>query len=114
MKSWRLSAAVIMMAAVFMSAACPRMGTTNDNSVTRAIQAKLYQDATLKKRDISVISEKGVVVLTGQVSSEDERSAAEKVAASEDGVKQVINQLVVVGSASGGTRKGPDAPPKAP
>ncbi len=86
----------LLVVAVGFIGSCTPGGTTDDKSITQAIQAKLYEDSTLRTRDISVISEKGVVVLTGQVSSQDEKFAAEKVAVDSRGVKQVINKLVIV------------------
>ena len=90
-------AASILTAVALLPVACKRAQPRDDKTITRDIQATLYQDATLKKRDISVIAQNGVVTLSGQVNSEGERTSAEKVASSTAGVKRVIDQLVVVG-----------------
>ena len=87
----------ILVSAALSSGACNRARPRDDKSITTEIQAKLYHDATLKTRDISIIAQNGVVALSGQVSSEKERVSAERVAATVEGVKQVINQLAVVG-----------------
>ena len=87
----------ILISVAFSQGACNRTRPQDDKATTREIQAKLYHDATLKTRDISIIAQNGVVVLSGQVNSEDERASAEHVAAAVGGVKQVINQLAVVG-----------------
>ena len=100
-------AAGILMSAAFSLGACNRARPQDDKTITREIQAKLYHDAILKTRDISIIAQSGVVVLSGQVSSEDERASAERLAAAVGGVKQVINQLAVVG-------RSPAATPPAP
>jgi len=114
MSTWRALTAGILVSFALFAGACNRAGTADDKAITDGIQAKLYQDPTLKTRDISVIAKNGVVVLTGQVSSEDEKSAAEKLAVAEGGVDHVINQLAVVGSASAGTPKGPATTPNGP
>jgi len=86
--------------ATLYGCACHRTQPRDDGSITKQIQVTLYQDATLKRRDISVVVQGGVVVLIGQVSSENEKVSAERLAASAEGVKQVVNQLVVVGDSS--------------
>ena len=47
-----------------------------------------------------IVSEKGVIVLTGTVNTELEKTAVEQFANQVKGVKQVINQLAVSGSAA--------------
>ncbi len=73
--------------------------TPDDNAITSAIQAKLFQDPQLKRENIQVVSQKGVVVLSGTVSSSGEKAQAEQLANSVSGVKQVIDELAV-GSSS--------------
>ncbi len=67
----------------------------DDGAITADIEAKLYQDPTLKTRDIKVDTQKGVVVLSGTVNADSEKSAAETIANHVPGVKQVIDQLSV-------------------
>jgi len=83
---------------VLLLGACQKAQPRDDQSITKEVQASLYQNATLKKRDISIITHGGVVVLIGQVNSEDEKVSAERCASGVTGVKQVTNQLVVVGA----------------
>jgi hypothetical protein len=59
------------------------------------IQAKLFDDAVLKTRDIHVTSDKGTVTLTGTVGTALEKAAVERIAGRVDGVKTVANQLAV-------------------
>lgn len=68
---------------------------SDDKAIASAIQAKLFEDPVLKTRDIRVASEKGVVMLSGTVSTELERAAVERFASQAKGVKQVVNQLSV-------------------
>lgn len=92
----------------------------DDKAIVAEIQSKLFQDPTLKSRNIQVVSQKGVVVLTGTVSTDLEKAAAERMAGEAKGVKQVIDQIGV-SSAPGTTSSAPEAtlnaannPPPAP
>lgn len=92
----RIAALVVSIAFVlsgcslFKSSSAP-----NDAAIVAAIQSKLYQDPALKTRDVRVVSQQGVVVLSGTVGSDQEKSAVEQFAHSTDGVKQVIDELQV-------------------
>ncbi len=70
-------------------------GQPDDKAIVSEIQSKLYQDPVLKTRDVHVASEKGVVVLSGAVSTEQEKGTIEHLASQVSGVKQVIDQLAV-------------------
>jgi len=96
-----LTAAVAAVALVL--GACNGMNlfqTPDDKAIVSDIQAKLFQDPVLKTRDVRVDSQKGVVVLSGSVGTDLEKSAAERLAGQASGVKQVINQLTVTGAAA--------------
>ena len=86
----------VLISSILAIRACHDARLPDDKDLVKQIQATLYQSATLRQRDISVIAHDGVVVLIGQVSSKDEKTSAERLASTVDGVKQVINQLVVV------------------
>jgi hypothetical protein len=60
----------------------------------------LKADSTLASKQITVQSDAGTVSLSGDVSSEAERSAAEKAANQAVGVKRVINNLQVMTAAA--------------
>ncbi|MCL5669951.1 MAG: BON domain-containing protein, partial [Acidobacteria bacterium] len=75
---------------LFKSSSAP-----DDSAIVAEIQSKLYQDPILKTRDIHVISQKGVVVLTGTVDSNQEKTSIEDFAQTAGGVKQVIDELNV-------------------
>jgi len=81
----------------------------NDGAIVSSIQSKLFQDPVLKTRDVRVVSQQGVVVLTGTVGSDQEKSAVEQIAHSTDGVKQVIDELSV-GSPQEAAAQAPEAP----
>lgn len=74
--------------------------TPDDNAIASAIEAKLFQDPGLKRDNIQVVSQKGVVVLSGSVPSEAEKTQAEQLANGVSGVKQVIDELAVSSSPS--------------
>jgi hypothetical protein len=69
--------------------------STDDQAITTQVQAKLFDDPVLKTRDIHVTSDKGTVTLTGTVGTDLEKAAVERIAGQADGVKTVVNQLMV-------------------
>ena len=72
----------------------------SDKSITTDIQAKLFSDPVLKARDIRVDAQRGMVTLSGTVDTELERSAVERIARQEDGVKSVVNMMAVSSDAA--------------
>ncbi len=86
---------VVAAALWFGACGATKVEGPNDAAITSAIQARLFQDATLKTRDIRVDSQKGVVTLTGTVASDVEKLAVEGLARQASGVTQVIDQLTV-------------------
>ena len=94
----RLFVGVVLMAGALLFAGCNslKLGSSpDDKAITTQIQAKLFDDSVLKMRDIHVSSDKGTVTLTGTVNTDLEKAAAEHIAGRPDGVKSVVNQLVV-------------------
>lgn len=90
--------AALMVALVLTFGGCSLFKSSsapNDEAIAASVQAKLYQDPVLKTRDVHVVSQQGVVVLSGTVGSDQEKSAVEQFAHSADGVKQVIDELTV-------------------
>ena len=67
----------------------------NDNSITTAIQAKLFQDPALKTQDIHVTTQDGVVTLTGTVDTPELQAAVDQIASTQPGVVKVIDSLSV-------------------
>jgi hypothetical protein len=95
----RHSRVVAIVACTLLLGACNlinRQQAPDDKSIATDVQARLFQDPTLKTRDIHVDSQKGVVTLTGTVQSDLEKAAVERLASQANGVKQVIDQLNVV------------------
>src|SRR2546425_9159161 len=57
-------ALALALSALLFSACNFLSSQPDDKAITSELQARLYQDPALKTRDIRVVSEKGVVVLT--------------------------------------------------
>jgi BON domain len=99
MKRPQLVFATAVLAGVTLLGACNLSGPggSDDKSIVTGVQSRLFQDPDLKTRDIHVDSQKGVVTLTGTVATELEKSAVERIANQEKGVKQVVDQLNLSG-----------------
>lgn len=92
----QMAALVVALVLTFSGCSLFKSSTApNDEAIAASVQAKLYQDPVLKTRDVHVVSQQGVVVLSGTVGSDQEKSAVEQFAHSADGVKQVIDELTV-------------------
>ena len=87
---WRAAACTALLALAVACAKAP-----NDAQVASDIQTKLATDSGLQNKQLTVQSSNGTVTLSGAVDNEAERDAAAKYAASEPGVKMVINNLQV-------------------
>jgi hypothetical protein len=79
--------------AAFLAVACG--SKPNDGTITTEIQAKMFADPALKSSSVTVVSKDGVVTLTGTVSDDDSRTAAQTIASKTNGVRQVIDSLTV-------------------
>lgn len=98
---FRLAASMVM--GVLLLGACNSVKlfqSTDDKAITTGVQARLFNDPILKTRDVRVDSQNGIVTLTGSVGADSERSAVERIATQENGVKNVID-LLTVASQSG-------------
>src|SRR5437764_2843424 len=67
----------------------------NDAQVSSNVQTRIASDSGLQNKQLTVTAEKGTVTLSGTVDNDAQREAAAKYAASEPGVKTVINNLQV-------------------
>jgi hyperosmotically inducible protein len=67
----------------------------DDSAITAKIKTALLGDDLVKSFEIKVETVKGVVQLSGFVDNANQKSAAERDAASVQGVKSVDNSLVV-------------------
>jgi osmotically-inducible protein OsmY len=69
----------------------------SDDELYDLVRRKLADDVVVKGGALEVDVKAGVVTLRGKVETEQQKSKAEKIARKVSGVKQVDNQLVVVG-----------------
>lgn len=78
------------------SPALPQSATvkTSDLTLIEQIEARVHQDAALKKHDVKVTVDAGVATLTGTVENSDQKSRAAQLARVK-GVTRVDNRLVV-------------------
>ena len=70
-------------------------GAIGDGWITTKIHARFAEDDVVKGRRIDVDTKDGVVVLKGSVGSKLEHDRAEELARSTDGVKRVVNNLMI-------------------
>jgi len=86
---------LILVLGLAVLAGCNRAPARTDAQVASDVQNKIYSDAAVQSRGISVQAANGVVTLSGDVSSEAERTAAANDAGAIEGVKVVVNNLEV-------------------
>src|SRR4051812_36968609 len=98
---WQAAVCALLLA---ISVACSK--APNDAQVVSNVQAKLGTDSGLQNKQLTVQASNGTVTLSGAVDNDAEREAAAKYAASEPGVKTVINNLQV-GTALAGAKPSP-------
>lgn len=65
--------------------------------VTTKIQSKYFLDTNVKGRQINVDTRNGIVTLKGNVETAQQKAEAEQIARETEGVKRVVNQLIVDG-----------------
>ncbi|HMF90731.1 MAG TPA: BON domain-containing protein [Candidatus Angelobacter sp.] len=99
-----------------IAAGCARLGARTDQQVAADVQNKINADASFPDKQLTVIASNGVVTLSGTVSSDAARAAAAADAAQVDGVKTVVNNLVVTAPDLAGMQADTQqpAPQKAP
>lgn len=68
---------------------------TDDMRITGRVGRRLTADPDVSRYKIDVDTLEGVVTLRGKVDSETMKTSAERIAMNTDGVKRVVNELVV-------------------
>jgi osmotically-inducible protein OsmY len=66
-----------------------------DVEITAMVKSKLTADPEVAAHNIDVDTNEGVVTLSGRVADVDQKREAEKLARNTDGVRSVINNLLV-------------------
>lgn len=83
--------ALLAAIALGMTLACTK--ARSDAQIANEVQNKIYSDAAVQSRQVTVQASNGVVTLSGYVNSDAERMAAAANAAQIEGVKTVVNNL---------------------
>ena len=86
-----LSACILLIASVTLG--CSKAPA--DAQIATDIQNKLNTDSGLQGKQLIVQADKGSVTLSGEVDNNAQRDAAARYAASEPGVKQIVNNLQI-------------------
>ncbi|HUL34212.1 MAG TPA: BON domain-containing protein [Candidatus Eisenbacteria bacterium] len=97
--------------ALFLTFFCFACNKPSDDSVTTRIKAGLYSDPLLKSSSVEVAAKDGVVTLTGQVSDDAARLAAEQIATKTPGVKTVVDRTTMAPAAPETAAIAPEPPP---
>jgi hyperosmotically inducible protein len=91
--------AIMMIAAFVACASTPKQESTgevvDDSVITTKIKSLIANDDILKAFQISVETRKGIVELSGFVNTQKDKDKAGQIARSVEGVKSVVNALIV-------------------
>ena len=95
--SWLLAGAFVLIAGL---AGCANTGEktgayVDDSWITSKVKSEMIANKSVKARDISVNTYKGVVTLSGNVATWDESNKAAEIARGVKGVTQVENDIHV-------------------
>lgn len=92
-KTYAVVYSFILAAILVVGVGCAKK--LDDAKMSSDIQSKFSQDSGLSTKQLTVQANNGVVTLSGTVDNDAQRDAAAKQAASEPGVKTVINNLQI-------------------
>ena len=96
-RKWATLAGVLLMAVTLGCASTAKQEGTgeyvDDTVITSKVKTAIFNEPTLKSAEINVETFKGVVQLSGFVSSRDAESKAVAVASNVGGVKSVKNDM---------------------
>jgi starvation-inducible outer membrane lipoprotein len=91
----KIDRATDKMAAATKDATAKTADAADDVAVTTKVKAALFAEPGLKTLQINVDTKDAVVTLEGSVDSDTLRQRAVQIASSTNGVKQVVDKLVV-------------------
>lgn len=86
-----------LLLAVFVAAAAREKAPVSDDQLYDLVKRRLANDPVVKGGALEVEVHEGVVTLKGTVEQEKQKTKAERVTKKISGVKQVDNQLQVIG-----------------
>jgi BON domain len=95
MKSKSLGLSMVAVLALAGLAGCNKPAVRSDAQVAAEVQSRINADSSITSREIGVQADHGIVTLSGNVTSDGDRSLAARDAATVDGVKTVVNNLTV-------------------
>lgn len=84
----------------------PAVEQSNDSVITGRVGRRLVADPEVKRYAIDVDTLDGVVYLRGKVDSASMKTSAENIARSTDGVREVVNELIVDANQEGDATDG--------
>lgn len=96
----RNSVCSFLVSLMLMFTGCGRFGTRPDQQLASDVQNKINADKSFPDKGLTINASDGVVTLSGDVSSDTARLAAANDAAHVEGVKTVVNNLVVAAPVS--------------
>lgn len=111
MKNVRRNLGITLVCLALVALGCNKNSGRSDSQIASDIQNKIFSDSNVPDKQLTINSNKGVVTLSGSVSSDAARTAAASDAAQVDGVKTVVNNLEV---ASASNTPPPVTPPAEP
>lgn len=100
MKTIRRHFWVALVCLALVALGCNKSSSRSDSQIASDIQNKIFSDNNVPDKQITISSNKGVVTLSGTVSTDAARSAAAGDAAQVDGVKTVVNNLEIATAAN--------------
>jgi len=98
------------MAAMLIALAVPAQAAkttgehVDDGTIQTSVKAGLLAEKGVPSNDVNVETYKGVVLLSGFVTTQEQKDAAGRVASGVSGVQQVRNQIAIHPSTSMGTK----------
>jgi len=93
MRNNRVLIAIAAVLALAVAVGCSR--ARNDAQIIGEVVTKINSDPKISEKHVSVMSANGVVTLTGSAATEEERAQVANDAAQVEGVKTVVNNLLI-------------------
>jgi hypothetical protein len=105
---------IVLIAVVLLAAAVGCSRGRSDAQIIGEVVTKINADPKISEKHISVLSSNGVVTLSGSAATDEERAAAANDAAQVEGVKTVVNNLLIAAPPSLQAAELPPAPAEKP
>lgn len=99
---------------VVAGGACATIDPWHDARIESEVKARLVAEKNANLTRLGVVSRQGVVYLTGDVASSEQKALAENVARGVEGVRRVVNALEVRAPRAGFSQEDETRSPPAP